>query len=58
MMIYYENILANHNYVAKPDSVWAADITSFDLGKRKIYVFFCIFYVLSFLHIVNFKKYH
>ena len=42
MMIYYENILANHNYVAKPDSVWAADITSFDLGKRKIYVFFCI----------------
>lgn len=42
MVTYYENILANHNYVAKPDSVWVADITNFDLGNKKIYVFFCI----------------
>jgi transposase InsO family protein len=41
MKIYYENILANHNYVAKPNVAWVADITSFELSEGKtIYVFF------------------
>ena len=40
---YYENILANQNYVAKPNSVWVADITSFELNEnKKVYVFLCI----------------
>ena len=40
---YYENILAHQNYVAKPNTVWAADFTSFELvNGRKIYVFICI----------------
>lgn len=43
MKIYYENILANHNYVAKPNVAWVADITSFELSEGKtIYVFFCL----------------
>lgn len=43
MKFYYENILANHNHVARPDIAWVADITSFELNKgKKIYVFFCI----------------
>jgi len=43
MAIYYENILANENYIAKPNVVWVADITSFELTERKkIFVFFCI----------------
>jgi integrase len=43
MAIYYENLLENHNYIAKPDVAWVADITSFELNKgKKIYVFFCI----------------
>ena len=41
MKIYYENILANHNYVAKPNVALVADITSFELSEGKtIYVFF------------------
>lgn len=32
---YYENVLANQNYVAKPNSVWVADITSFELDENK-----------------------
>lgn len=40
---YYENILANQNYIAKPNIAWAADFTSFELvNGRKIYVFICI----------------
>ena len=40
---YYENVLANQNYVAKPNSVWVADITSFELDEnKKVYAFFCI----------------
>ena len=40
---YYENILANQNYVAKPNLAWAADFTSFDfVNGRKIHVFICI----------------
>ncbi len=40
---YYENVLVNQNYVAKPNSVWVADITSFELDEnKKVYVFFCI----------------
>ena len=35
MKIYYENILANHNYIAKPNIAWVADITEFDLGIAK-----------------------
>lgn len=42
MQIYYENILANENYIAKPNVVWCADITNFELSKgKKIYAFFC-----------------
>ena len=40
---YYENILAHQNYVAKPNKIWAADFTSFELvNRRKSYVFICI----------------
>lgn len=40
---YYENILANQNYVAKPNSVWVVDITSFELDEnKKVYAFLCI----------------
>ena len=40
---YYLNKLANENYVARPDSVWVADITEFELKKgKKVYVFFCL----------------
>ena len=40
---YYENILANQNYLARPNVAWAADITSFELDQgKKVYVFFCI----------------
>lgn len=40
---YYENVLANQNYIAKPNTAWAADFTSFELVKgKKIYVFICI----------------
>lgn len=40
---YYENVLANQNYVAKPNSVWVADITSFELDEnKKVYPFLCI----------------
>ena len=40
---YYENILSNQNYIAKPNTAWSADFTSFELVKgRKIYVFICI----------------
>ena len=40
---YYENILLNQNYIAKPNPAWSADFTSFELVKRrKIYVFICI----------------
>ena len=40
---YYENLLSNQNYLAKPNLAWAADITSFELSQgKKIYVFFCI----------------
>ena len=40
---YYENVLVNQNYVAKPNSVWVADITSFELDEnKKVYVFLCI----------------
>jgi transposase InsO family protein len=43
MKIYYENILANHNYIAKPNIAWVADITEFDLDQgKRIYVFFCL----------------
>jgi len=31
----YENVLANQNYVAKPNSVWVADIASFKLDEHK-----------------------
>jgi hypothetical protein len=30
MKIYYENVLANHNHIAKPNIAWVADITGFD----------------------------
>ena len=40
---YYENVLANQNYVAKPNSVWVTDITNFELDEnKKVYMFFCI----------------
>ena len=40
---YYENLLANQNYLARPNVAWAADMTSFELDQgKKIYVFFCI----------------
>ena len=40
---YYENILAQQNYVVKLNVAWAADFTSFELSNgRKIYVFICI----------------
>ena len=40
---YYENILSNQNYIAKPNTAWSADFTSFELVKgRKIYVFICV----------------
>ena len=40
---YYENLLSNQNYLARPNVAWAADITSFDLDQgKKVYVFFCI----------------
>ena len=40
---YYENLLANQNYLARPNVAWAADITSFELDQgKKVYVFFCI----------------
>jgi transposase InsO family protein len=43
MKNYYENILANHNYTAKPNVAWAADITEFDLDQGgKVYIFLCI----------------
>lgn len=43
MKNYYENILANHNYVAKPNVARVTDITSFELSEGKIiYVFFCL----------------
>ena len=43
MKFYYENILANQNYTAKPNLAWVGDITSFELDKnKKIYVFLCI----------------
>ena len=35
MAIYYENILANHNYTAKPNIAWAADITEIDLSFQR-----------------------
>jgi hypothetical protein len=35
MINYSENVLANQNYVAKPNSVWVADITSFELDENK-----------------------
>ena len=44
---YYENILANQNYVTIPNVAWAADITSFELNQgKKVYVFFFV-YVFS-----------
>ena len=43
MKNYYENILINQNYVAKPNVAWVADITSFELNQgREVYVFFCL----------------
>ena len=40
---YYENLLANQNYLARPNVAWSADITSFELDQgKKVYVFFCI----------------
>ncbi len=43
MKYYYENLLSNENYIAKPNVVWVADITSFELKSgKKIYVFFCL----------------
>lgn len=40
---YYENSLANQNYIARPNVAWAADITSFELNQgKKVYVFFCV----------------
>jgi hypothetical protein len=42
---YYENVLENQNYVAKPNSVWVADITSFELDEnKKVYVFFLLIF--------------
>nr|WPV72490.1 hypothetical protein orf159 [Navicula sp.] len=36
-------VIANENYVAKPNIAWCADITSFELNKGKnIYAFFCL----------------
>ena len=32
---YYENILAQQNYLAKPNLAWAADFTSFELSNGK-----------------------
>lgn len=35
--------MANQNYIAKPNTAWAADFTSFELDKgKKVHVFFCI----------------
>ena len=43
MTFYYDNLLNNHNYTAKPNVVWAADIISFELtGGKKIYVYLYI----------------
>ena len=43
MKIYYENVLANHNYIAKPNVAWVADMTEFDLSQgKKVYVFLCL----------------
>jgi transposase InsO family protein len=43
MTFYYDNLLHNHNYTAKPNVVWAADITSFELNRgKKVYVYLCI----------------
>lgn len=40
---YYPNKLLNENYVAKPNSVWLADITEFEFNEgKKVYVFFCL----------------
>lgn len=30
---YYENLLSNQNYIAKPNTAWAVDFTSFELVK-------------------------
>jgi|NorSeaMetagenome_1021524.scaffolds.fasta_scaffold06714_2 hypothetical protein len=32
MKVYYENVLSNQNYSAKPNIAWVADITKFDLN--------------------------
>ena len=43
MKVYYENVLSNQNYSAKPNIAWVADITKFDLNQgKKVYVFFCL----------------
>lgn len=40
---YYENLLANQNHVVRPNIVWAADITTFELNQGKnVYAFLCI----------------
>jgi uncharacterized protein YpmS len=31
MTFYYENLLENHNYTAKPNVAWTANITIFEL---------------------------
>ena len=43
MTFFYENLLANQNYIAKPNEVWVGDITNFDLNNgKKVYIFICI----------------
>ena len=39
---YYLNKLSNENYVAKPNSVWVADITEFKLNEVKKFTSFFV----------------
>lgn len=43
MKFYYENILASENITAKPNLVWAADITEIEIHRnKKVYIFLCV----------------
>jgi len=51
---YFENKLANENFLAKPNLVWVADCTEINLGIfPNIYIFLCIDIYTNF--IVSFK---
>ena len=43
MKFYYENMLANQNFTAKNNIVWACDITEIELNQnKKFFIFLCI----------------